>query len=87
VVDWVSAASGPVAVDLAHWRANVGTRHGIDVADRVLAAYADAAGAVPPGQAWWDVRILLDFVDEPDALAGAELARFEAYLEALLARL
>lgn len=86
VVDWASAAVGPPAVDLAHWRANLGTRHGIDVADRVIAAYAAVGGAVAPDQAWWDVRLLLDFLDDPDALAGDELRRFEAYLGALLAR-
>ena len=86
VVDWVNAAVGPVAADLAHWRANLGTRHGIGVADRVLGAHASETGAIPADQAWWDVRMLLDFVDEPDTLHGEALARFEAYLEALLAR-
>ena len=86
VVDWGSAALGPAAVDLAHWRANLGTRHGIDAADRVLAAYAAAGGAVPADQAWWDVRILLDFLDDPDALVGPALDRAEGYLVALLAR-
>jgi aminoglycoside phosphotransferase (APT) family kinase protein len=86
IVDWVGAAVGPPAVDLAHWRANLGTRHGILVADRVLAAYAAQTGAVPTDQAWWDVRMLLDFLDEPDELRGAELGQCEAYLEPLLAR-
>jgi aminoglycoside phosphotransferase (APT) family kinase protein len=86
IVDWVSASVGPAAVDLAHWRANLGTRHGILVADHVLAAYAAQTGAVPADQTWWDVRMLLDFLDEPDQVRGDELDAFEAYLEALLAR-
>jgi aminoglycoside phosphotransferase (APT) family kinase protein len=86
VVDWTSASLGPVAADLAHWRANLGSRHGIEVADRVLAAYAAAGGVVPDAQAWWDVRMLLDYLDAPDALRGEELERCEAYLQALLAR-
>ncbi len=86
VVDWGSAAVGPLAVDLAHWRANLGSRHGIDAADRVLAAYTAAGGVVPADQAWWDLRQLLDFLDDPDALVGDGLRRTEGYLEALLAR-
>jgi hypothetical protein len=86
VVDWASAAAGSVAVDLAHWRANLGTRHGIDIAERVLSAYTAAGGAVPVDQAWWDLRLLLDFLDAPDDLHGSELERSEAYLHGLLAR-
>ncbi len=86
VVDWTTASWGPPAVDLAHWRANLGTRHGADVAEQVLDAYAATTGRLPADQAWWDVRMLLDFLDEPDALTAAELAAFEGYLAALLRR-
>lgn len=86
IVDWTGASWGPAAVDLAHWRANLGTRHGIAVADRVLTGYAAAGGSPPVDQPWWDVRILLDFLDEPDELTAAELGPYEAYLGALLAR-
>jgi aminoglycoside phosphotransferase (APT) family kinase protein len=86
VVDWASAAVGPAEADLAHWRANLGSRHGIEAADRVLAAYTAAGGTVATDQAWWDMRLLLDFLDEPDALAGDELDGIEAYLQALLGR-
>ncbi len=54
--------------------------------DRALAAYASAAGTAPHDQPWWDVRMLLDMLDEPDALAGDPLARLESYLEAVLDR-
>ncbi|MFN8631732.1 MAG: phosphotransferase [Chloroflexota bacterium] len=86
VVDWVSASTGPAAVDLAHWRTNLGTRHGIAVADRVIEAYAAVAGAPPADQTWWDVRLALDYLDAPDSLGEEELERFEAYLGALLVR-
>ncbi len=86
VVDWASASRGPVAVDLAHWRANLGSRHGVGVADRVLSAYRAATGAVPDDQPWWDLRVLLDFLDVPAAVKGAELECLEVYLAALLAR-
>jgi aminoglycoside phosphotransferase (APT) family kinase protein len=86
VVDWTSASTGQAAMDLAHWRANLGTRHGIEVADRVLPAYRAVTGGLPVAQPWWDVRIVLDFLDEPDAMAGDDLAGLEAYLGALLRR-
>ena len=38
-------------------------------------------------QAWWDVRILLDFIGDEDWSPPHSLATAEAYLEALLARL
>ena len=86
IVDWGTASWGPAAVDLAHWRANLGTRHGVDVADPVLTAYAAVTGALPADQSWWDIRILLDFVDDPDSRIGNELEGHETYLAALLAR-
>jgi aminoglycoside phosphotransferase (APT) family kinase protein len=86
VVDWTSASWGPAATDLAHWRANIGTRHGIETADRILTAYAAETGDVPRDQAWWDVRMLLDFIDEPGALNGEPLTALEAYLADLLTR-
>jgi aminoglycoside phosphotransferase (APT) family kinase protein len=87
VVDWVSASRGSPAVDLAHWRTNLGTRHGIAVADRVLEAYRAVTGDVPADQPWWDLRLALDFLDAPDAIGREELERLEAYLAALVARL
>jgi aminoglycoside phosphotransferase (APT) family kinase protein len=87
IVDWAGVALGPAAADLAHWRANLGVRHGIEIADRVLGAYEAVTGAVPADQAFWDVRLLLDFLDDPDGLVGSDLAAFEAYLAALLRRL
>jgi aminoglycoside phosphotransferase (APT) family kinase protein len=86
VVDWTGASWGPPGADLGHLRANLGPDHGIAAADRALAAYAAAWGASPADQPWWDVRMLLDLLDDPDDLAGPALERTEDYLEALLAR-
>ena len=86
VVDWTNASWGEPAMDLAHWRANLGTSYGLEAADRVVEAYA-AAGGVATDQAWWDVRILLDFIGDEDWSPPHSLATAEAYLEALLARL
>ena len=85
VVDWTNASWGEPAMDLAHWRANLGTVHGLEVADRVVDAYA-AAGGSPADQAWWDVRILLDFIGDEDWSGPHSIATAEAYLEALLQR-
>ena len=86
IVDWAAASFGPAGADLGHLRANLGPDHGIDAADRALAAYAAAAGAEPPDQAWWDVRMLLDAFDDPHTLDAGRLDRIEAYLDAVLAR-
>ena len=72
-------------MDLAHWRANLGTVHGIEVADRVLDAYA-AAGGRASDQPWWDVRILLDFLEDEDWTGPHSVEVAEAYLESLLGR-
>ena len=85
VVDWTNASWGEPAMDLAHWRANLGTSYGLESADRVIEAYA-AAGGVATDQTWWDVRILLDFIGDEDWSPPHSLATAEAYLEALLQR-
>ena len=86
IVDWTNASWGQPAMDLAHWRANLGTVHGAEVADRVVAAYAGAGGTAPD-QAWWDVRILLDFIGDEDWSGPHSIVTAEAYLEVLLGRL
>lgn len=86
VVDWTNASWGEPAMDLAHWRANLGTSYGLEAADRVVAAYA-AAGGVATDQTWWDIRILLDFIGDEDWSPPHALATAETYLRALLARL
>jgi hypothetical protein len=68
----------PVAVD------ELGPLDEVEHCERY--AHVVLQGAGRPDQAWWDVRILLDFVDDPDALDPASLARIEAYLAALLRR-
>ena len=85
VVDWTNASWGEPAMDLAHWRANLGTCYGVAVADRVIEAYAGAGGRAID-QTWWDVRILLDFIGDEDWSPPHSLEVAEAYLEALLQR-
>ena len=85
VVDWTNASWGEPAMDLAHWRANLGTCYGIEAADRVIGAYADAGGRATD-QAWWDIRILVDFIGGEDWSPPHSLSVAETYLEALLRR-
>ncbi len=85
VIDWTNASWGEPAMDLAHWRANLGTSYGVEVADRVVGAYA-AAGGTASDQTWWDLRILLDFIGDEDWSPPHSLVTAEAYLESLLAR-
>ena len=86
VVDWTNASWGEPAMDLAHWRVNLGTSYGLEVADRVIEAYA-AAGGRAPEQAWWDVRVLLDFSADEQWTPPHSLVTAETYLRAVLARL
>jgi aminoglycoside phosphotransferase (APT) family kinase protein len=86
IVDWTAASWGPIGADLGHLRANLGPDHGIAAADGALAAYEAATGTRLPDQPWWDVRMLLDLLDEPDALPAAQLDAIETYLEAVVAR-
>jgi aminoglycoside phosphotransferase (APT) family kinase protein len=86
IVDWTNASWGEPAMDLAHWRANLGTSYGLETADRVVESYA-AAGGQATDQPWWDVRILLDFLADEAWSPPHSLVTAEAYLEALLARL
>jgi aminoglycoside phosphotransferase (APT) family kinase protein len=44
VVDWVSACAGPPEEDVAHCRANLASRHGLEVADRFLRLWLDLTG-------------------------------------------
>jgi hypothetical protein len=86
VVDWTGACLGAAGADLGHLRANLGPRHGIAAADRALTAYAGAVGAEPPDQAWWDVRMTLDLLDDPDGLGPDELDAIEAWLDEVVRR-
>jgi aminoglycoside phosphotransferase (APT) family kinase protein len=52
VVDWGNACLGPAAFDLAHYRVNVATLAGPDVADTAF-----------PGDPAWDVEAALGYVD------------------------
>lgn len=86
IVDWTSASFGPRAADLGHLLANLGVDHGPAVADAARAAYESLAGEARD-QSYWDIRMLLDFLPDSDALLASEsLGRVERYLASLLER-
>lgn len=58
VVDWGSACLGPAAFDLAHYRVNLATLVGPEVADRAF-----------PGNPAWDIEAGVGYLD-PDDLDG-----------------
>ena len=88
VVDWISACAGPPQVDVAHCRVNLVWFHGLDVADRFLAAYADASGSsVEDYDPYWDAMALADtglvIADIPWFDAGLTLPLVRRRLDAL----
>ncbi len=84
VVDWANACLGPAAFDLAHYRVNLATLFGPEVADERF-----------PGDPAWDIEAALGFIDpwDPgarDAWAGpwphASADEARARLEDFVAR-
>jgi aminoglycoside phosphotransferase (APT) family kinase protein len=88
IVDWTSASWGPPGVDLGQLCVNLGIDFGVAVADRARDAYAALGGAVDD-LAWWDVRMLLDWIPEldPQHASATGLQRLETFLGAALRRL
>jgi aminoglycoside phosphotransferase (APT) family kinase protein len=95
VTDWVNAANGPAAIDVAHCRVNLSALFGVEVAEAFRLAYEAASGEEQ--HPYWD---LLDALDTgPPAVdqwadvgrhdLGVDLLkeRCEAYLESLVRQL
>lgn len=61
VIDWVNACIGPPGVDVGHCRVNLALLHGLDSANRFLAAYKKHAGAAFTYDPFWDFQTLFDF--------------------------
>ncbi|MEV6523565.1 phosphotransferase [Longispora sp. NPDC051575] len=74
VIDWTTAARGPAGVDLAHLRINLVLAYDRATADSVLRFASEH-------NPYWDVRAVLDLVDEDDE---DDLPTVEEYLESLL---
>lgn len=55
VVDWGNACLGPAPFDLAHYRVNIASLLGPDVADRAF-----------PGDPAWDIEAILGYLDPND---------------------
>lgn len=72
VIDWISACAGPPQIDIAHCRVNLVRLHGLDVADRFLAAYASVSGtSVEEYDSYWDAIGLVDSGHSPQITAPA----------------
>jgi aminoglycoside phosphotransferase (APT) family kinase protein len=88
VVDWATAAWGPPGIDLARMRLNLAVHLGRDVADRFAVAYVAAGGDGSARHPYWDLLDAADFVSDinsPTWTGGGDLARFEDYVEGVLA--
>lgn len=88
VVDWATAAWGPPGIDLARMRVNLAAHFGRHIADRFAAAYVTAGGDPRARDPFWDLLdaadLLPDFLS-PMWLDGGDLARFEDYVESVIA--
>ena len=88
VIDWATAAWGPPGIDLARMRMNLAAHLGTDVADQFLVAYIAAGGDRSARDPFWDLldaaNVLPD-LSSPAPLGDGDIARFEEYVEDLLA--
>jgi hypothetical protein len=87
VVDWDRASYGPIAVDVAHMRCELGLRYGIAAADRFLAAFDQVRGGYEHDP-YWDLRCVVDLPARGGARVDETGVMFlEGYLEFLLSQL
>ena len=85
ILDWTAACWGPAAADLAHLKVNLAVDHGIAEAETAGKAY-QAVGGRLDDTAYWDLRMLLDWLPDldPEYASGPGLDRMERYAEHLL---
>jgi aminoglycoside phosphotransferase (APT) family kinase protein len=87
VVDWDRASYGPIAVDVAHMRCDLGLRYGIAAAGRFLAAFDQVRGGYEH-HPYWDLRCVVDLLAGGGApVDGTRVQLIEGYLEFLLSQL
>lgn len=88
VVDWATAALGPPGIDLARMRLNLASRLGSDAGNRFATAYVTAGGDPMARNPYWDLLDAADVLPDlfpPMWLGGGDIARFEDYVESVLA--
>jgi aminoglycoside phosphotransferase (APT) family kinase protein len=87
VVDWTSACWGPPGIEVGHMRWNLAVTYGVDAADEFLRVHRTLAGRLVD-QRYWDAVALADVLPEigPDKWPAFDLARFDRYMESVLAR-
>jgi len=88
VIDWTTACTGPVAIDIARARQNLAGSFGPPWPDRFLARYRDLAAWPIPDLRVWELVDCVDSlpdIDEPDG-AGAigSWRRFEDHVAGIL---
>jgi aminoglycoside phosphotransferase (APT) family kinase protein len=81
VLDWASASIGPAELDFGHFRYNLLSDFGFEVAQRFLDVYRAVTGSEP--DAFWEA---LNFAPEW-ATSAQRAAELDAYAGSLLARL
>ncbi|MDY0395212.1 aminoglycoside phosphotransferase family protein [Virgibacillus halophilus] len=65
VVDWVNACMGPAGIDIGHCRWNLAMLYGQEAAEDFLRSYKQYAGKNWRYDVYWDLRSLLDVLEDP----------------------
>lgn len=65
IVDWPNACRGALGIDLAWCRGNLVGLHGVEAADRFLAAYRSLAGPSYDHHPYWDLIVLIEVLPGP----------------------
>lgn len=81
LLDWINASMGPVELDFGHFRRNLVTDFGFDVAERFLAHYREVTGEEP--HPFWEALNL----NAAWANTDRQRSDFDAYIVSLLAKL
>jgi aminoglycoside phosphotransferase (APT) family kinase protein len=65
VIDWLHGCLGAPGADVGHCRINLWHLAGMEVADRLLAAYRSLMPSAPPYHPYWDLAAALGLWAEP----------------------
>ncbi|HET9326827.1 MAG TPA: aminoglycoside phosphotransferase family protein [Candidatus Eisenbacteria bacterium] len=90
IIDWLTAATGPAGIDLAHMRLNLAAHLGRGPADRFAAAYIAAGGDPSARHPYWDLLDATDLAPDMSDSNGSDvgdLARLEDFVETVLSEM
>jgi aminoglycoside phosphotransferase (APT) family kinase protein len=81
LLDWINASMGPVELDFGHFRGNLVTDFGFEVAERFLVHYREVTGE-EPNPFWEALNLTADW-----AKTDRQRSDLDAYVASLVAKL